>query len=78
MKKVCLKSAEILSIVFFVLMWFYPVSCKVNEEGIKIVPVEESSPEINEYSVNSSDNISVYFSKKVSKKDCRQKLLCCH
>lgn len=66
MKKVCLKSAEILSIVFFVLMWFYPVSCKVNEEGIKIVPVEESSPEINEYSVNSSDNISVYFSKKVS------------
>lgn len=66
MKKVCLKSAEILSIVFFVLMWFYPVSCKVNEEGIKVVPVEESSPEINEYSVNSSENISVYFSKKVS------------
>lgn len=65
MNRISNKIIQILILVFIVLLGIYPLSCRLNEEGISLITVESTSPVINSYSVNSEDRISICFSEKV-------------
>ena len=61
-------AAQVIILVFLTLLCVIPFSCKVSEEGIRIVGGDYSSPVLEEVSVLDERTVQVSFSEKVKVK----------
>lgn len=64
-KEILVVLAETAMLVSLVILFVCPVSCKVTELGIQLVPANYESPVIEEFSVKSEKNLEMVFSHSV-------------
>ena len=65
LKQFCITAGETALIVAVVLLAVMPVSCKITEQGVKIIPGDYVPPVLNSFEVKGENILQLEFSEKV-------------